>query len=463
MSVTHSPAAALARDPASVVARHGARMTPRYTSYPTAPHFESGFTDADYRGWLAALDPQEAISLYLHVPYCRQMCWYCGCNMRLAKDYAPVARYLETLLGEIDLLAGALPARLRVSHLHWGGGTPTALSPDDLTRAMDRVRARMDLDDDAELAIESDPRTLTAAMIARIGALGFTRASFGVQEFDPVVQQAIQRIQPPEMVAAAVNGLRRAGVRGINFDLIYGLPHQRTAMLLDTIDRCHAMTPDRIALFGYAHVPWKAANQKMIHSEALPGPEARAEQAAAAAERLRELGYVAIGLDHFARPDDSLALAAAAGTLHRNFQGYTTDSAKTLLAVGTTGIGCTPSGFVQNLPGVRDWTAAIEAGRLPVAKARAFVDDDRLRGEVIEQIMCQGEVDCAAAGRRHGAAEDWADAALESLAPLVADGAVLIDGRRLQLAPWARPLARVVAAAFDRYLETSPGRHAASV
>ena len=457
-----SPAAGSA-DHATILARHGARATPRYTSYPTAPHFEPGFTDAAYRAWLAAVDPARPISLYLHVPYCREMCWYCGCNMRLAKDYAPVARYLESLLGELDLLADALPARLAVEHLHWGGGTPTALSPHDLARAMERVRAHFDVTDDAELALEADPRTLTDAMIERVGALGFTRASFGVQEFDPLVQQAIQRIQPPERVAWAVNGLRAAGVEAINFDLIYGLPHQTTAKLLATIDRCHAMAPDRIALFGYAHVPWKATNQKMIHEEHLPGPAQRADQAARAAERLVELGYVAIGLDHFARPEDRLARALADGTLHRNFQGYTTDRAETLLAVGTTAIGRTNSGYYQNLPGVRDWTTAIAEGRLPVARSRAFVGDDRLRGDVIERIMCQGTVDCAEVGRRHGAREGWADAALASLAPLEADGVVAVDGTTVTLAPWGQPLARVVAAAFDAYLEEGKGRHAVSV
>jgi oxygen-independent coproporphyrinogen-3 oxidase len=462
-AASSAPAPSVAGDRAAILAHHGARATPRYTSYPTAPHFEDGFDEARYRDWLGALDPSAPISLYLHVPYCRQMCWYCGCNMRLAKDYAPVAAYHRTLLAELDLLADALPARLPVAHLHWGGGTPTALSPEDLTSAMERVRRHFRPEDDAEIAIEADPRTLTETMATRIGALGITRASFGVQEFDPVVQQAIARIQPPERVAWAVDALRRAGVAAVNFDLIYGLPHQTTAKLLDTIDRCHAMAPDRIALFGYAHVPWKASNQKMIRSEALPGPAERADQAARAAERLVELGYVAIGLDHFARPDDALARAAAAGTLRRNFQGYTTDTAETLLAVGTTGIGRTPSGYVQNRPGVRDWTADVEAGRLPVAKGCAFTADDVLRGAAIEALMCRGELDCAALAAEHGAPADWARDDLARLAPLEADGVVSVAGGRVRLAPWAQPLARVVASAFDARLGDGPGRHAASV
>ena len=446
-----------------LLARYGARATPRYTSYPTAPHFEPGFSTMDYATWLAELDPRTPISLYLHVPYCREMCWYCGCNMRLASDYDPIGRYVESLLEEVELLAAALPARMRISHLHWGGGTPTALSPADLTRVMERVRDRFVVDEDAELAIESDPRTLEDAMISTIGALGFTRASFGVQEFDPLVQQAINRIQPPEQVARAVDGLRRAGVGAINFDLIYGLPHQTVATLTRTIELCGEMRPDRIALFGYAHVPWKATRQRMIHEGALPGLQARAEQAGRAAERLLEQGYVPIGLDHHALPEDSLARAAADGTLRRNFQGYTTDQAETLLGVGTTAIGRTPRGYFQNLPGVRDWSTAIAEGRLPVARSRAFRGDDRLRGEVIEQIMCRGAVDCEQLGRSHGAAEGWAADSLAALEPLVADGMVRVRGDRLELARWARPLARVVAAAFDRYLSDGPGRHAVSV
>ena len=450
-------------DHAAVLARHGARPTPRYTSYPTAPHFEDGFEDAQFRSWLSRLELDRPVSLYLHVPSCREMCWYCGCNMRLAKDYGPVGEYAEWLLKELDLLAAALPGRLTVDHLHWGGGTPTALSPEDMTRAMNRVYDHFEFTDSAELALEADPRTLTQEMIERVGELGFTRASFGVQEFDPVVQRAIQRIQPPEMVAGAVQALRAVGVRAINFDLIYGLPHQTTEKLVESIDRCVEMEPDRVALFGYAHVPWKASNQKMIREEALPGGPERAEQASRAAERLVEHGYVAIGLDHFARPEDALALAAEAGTMRRNFQGYTTDDAETLLAVGTTGIGRTPSGYYQNLPGVRAWSEAIADGRLPVAKSRAFVDDDVLRGEVIEQIMCQGRADCGEIGRRHEVSERWAADCLAKLDALASEGIVAIEDQTVILAEWARPLARVVAAAFDRYLDEGKGKHAISV
>ncbi|MGB6397623.1 MAG: radical SAM protein, partial [Bradyrhizobium sp.] len=290
---------------------------PRYTSYPTAPHFSAHFPAATYREWLAALDPIEPISLYLHVPFCKQMCWYCGCNMTLAARYSPVATYIRHMLAEIELIADALPALMPVSHLHFGGGTPTVLESDDLAAIMAHLSERFRLLPDAEIAIESDPRTLSDAMIQQIGLLGFNRASFGVQEFDPNVQAAINRIQPPEMVERATWGLRAAGVPNINFDLIYGLPHQTAAALCRTVEQCVAMEPDRIALFGYAHVPWVAKNQRMIDDGSLPTTSERAAQARAAAATLVANGYIRVGIDHFARPGDSLAIAAAEGRLHR--------------------------------------------------------------------------------------------------------------------------------------------------
>lgn len=446
-----------------VLARYARRPAPRYTSYPTAPHFRKDFPEPRYRDWLARLDPADPVSLYLHVPFCRQMCWYCGCNMKLAARYGPVADYAGTLRREVALTADALPGRMTVSHLHWGGGTPTALEPDDLAMIMDEVRARWDFAEDAEVAIESDPRTLTAEMAARIGALGFTRASFGVQEFDPQVQAAINRVQPPDMVSLAVERLRGAGVSGINFDLIYGLPHQSVASLAQTVRLSAAMRPDRVALFGYAHVPWMAKNQRMIDEAALPGAAARAAQARAAAEALAAEGYVAIGLDHFALPHDALAVAARTGRLRRNFQGYTTDRAQALIGMGATAIGRTPSGYVQNIAETGAWGRAVAEGRLPVAKGLPLTPDDRLRAEVIERLMCDGRVDAAAIGRAHGAPEGWWRPAFDALEEMKADGLLTLAGGEVRMTPRGRPLVRVAAAAFDAYLPTSAARHSVAV
>jgi oxygen-independent coproporphyrinogen-3 oxidase len=445
------------------LARYRTRAVPRYTSYPTAPHFRPGFPEAVYRGWLAGLDPAAPVSLYLHVPFCRQICWYCGCNMKLAARYEPVADYLEALLAEIELVAAALPARMTVGHLHWGGGTPTVLAADDLARAMERLRACFELAPGAELAIESDPRTLTPEMARMVGRLGFTRASFGVQEFDPAVQAAINRVQPPEMVAEAVGALRAAGVGGINFDLIYGLPVQTAAMLLATIEACHAMAPDRIALFGYAHVPWMAKNQRMIPEAALPDAAARADMAARAAAALEGVGYVPIGLDHFALPGDALARAARTGRVRRNFQGYTTDDAPALIGLGVTAIGRTPWGFVQNIAETGAWARAVRAGQLPIARGLALDDGDRLRGQVIERLLCDGTVDTAALGAGFALGPGWCDDELARLAEFAADGLVSIDDGRVVLTAAGRPLARVVASVFDRYLAASTARHSVAV
>lgn len=448
---------------ASAFDRYARRAVPRYTSYPTAPHFAAGFPQSAYRDWLARLDPKDPISLYLHVPFCRQQCWYCGCNMKLTARYAPVAAYVRNLIAEIDLLAAALPARMTVAHLHFGGGTPTALDPADLAAVMAAIAARFRLAPGAELAIEADPRTLSEAMTLQIGALGFTRASFGVQEFDAKVQAAINRVQPPEMVARAAAGLRAAGVASVNFDLIYGLPHQSEAALRRTVEQCVAMRPDRIALFGYAHVPWTAKNQRMIADEALPGGAERAAQAEAAAQALVAAGYVRIGIDHFALPADALAVASANGVLRRNFQGYTSDPAVALIGIGATSISRTPQGYAQNIAETGAWARAIAAGQLPVGRGRALRGEDALRAHVIERIMCDGAVDLGEAGRAFGAAPDWFKGEEPALAELARDGLLTQSGSGLILRPEAMHLSRIVAAVFDEYLGAAAARHSVAV
>jgi oxygen-independent coproporphyrinogen-3 oxidase len=445
------------------LALYARRAAPRYTSYPTAPHFTKGFPEVVYRDWLAGLDPAQAISLYAHIPFCKQMCWYCGCNMKLAARYAPVADYVESLLAEIDLVARAMPSRMTAGHLHFGGGTPTALEPDDLARIVERFRSRFEFHADAELAIETDPRTITDAMIARIGALGFTRASLGVQEFDPRVQAAINRIQPAAMVQSLTEKLRAAGVKSVNFDLIYGLPQQTEAALCKTVSDVITMRPDRIALFGYAHVPWIAKNQRMIDEAALPGANERASQARASAQALVDGGYVQIGIDHFALPTDALAVAAANGRLRRNFQGYTDDAAETLIGVGATSIGCTPFGYVQNISETGAWSRAVAAGKLPVAKGFALSLDDMLRGHVIERIMCDGAIDLAAAGRQYGFEPDWWSREEPALDILQRDGLLMRDGAQITLTDEGRSLARVVASTFDAYFTKGQARHSIAI
>lgn len=435
---------------------------PRYTSYPTAPHFSDAIGADDYRDWLSSLDALKPLSIYLHVPFCRQLCWYCGCNMKLASRYGPVEAYVETLMREIDLLVAHLPARMPVSHLHFGGGTPTALSPDDLARIMARIHRNFDIGEDAELAIEGDPRTLSREMVRRIARLGFNRASFGVQEFDARVQKAINRIQPPEMVERWINAFREEGVSSINFDLIFGLPHQTVATLKSTISRVVEMRPDRISLFGYAHVPWMARKQRLIPAEALPGAGERLAQAEAAGTALLDAGYVGIGMDHFALPGDALARAAKDGNLRRNFQGYTTDIAETLVGLGATSIGRTPSGYVQNIAETGAWARTVEAGTLPVARGHRFAGQDLARDAVIQELMCHGRTDLDAIASRFELPLDWCDDELRQLQQYARDGLVSLEGG-VRLTDAGRPLVRVVAAVFDEYHARAMARHSVAV
>jgi oxygen-independent coproporphyrinogen-3 oxidase len=375
--------------------------------------------------------------------------------MKLAARREPVAAYLETLLAEIDLVAAALPGRMRIGHLHWGGGTPTALWPEDLARAMDRLRARFDVAEGAEIAIESDPRTLTPEMAAMVGSLGFTRASFGVQEFDPRVQAAINRVQPPEMVAQAVNALRAAGVAAVNFDLIYGLPHQTVGSCVETVQTAAAMRPERFAVFGYAHIPSFKKRQRLIDENALPGAHERNEQAQAIAETLMAAGYRQIGLDHFALPDDDLALASDSGQLHRNFQGYTTDACKTLIGFGASAIGRFAEGYVQNEVPLGLYARRIAEGGLATTKGYALTPEDRLRGDVIERLMCDFSADIGALSAHHGFAPDMLLAGNAMLRQLQDDGIVTLDGGILRVDEANRFVIRAVASAFDAYLAQS--------
>ncbi|WP_156922528.1 oxygen-independent coproporphyrinogen III oxidase [Azorhizobium doebereinerae] len=450
-----------------LVARYS-RPVPRYTSYPTAPQFGPQVDGEVYAGWLAALPDGARASIYLHVPFCAELCLYCGCNTSVARRYTPVAAYAERLRTEIARVAALIPGRLKVSHLHWGGGTPTLLSGADMIAIMADIRTHFDVDADAELAIEVDPRVLSDEMVAALAASGLTRASLGVQDFDPAVQEAIGRHQSFEETEKAAKALRAAGVGSLNLDLIYGLPHQTVASVLETVRTALALAPDRIAVFGYAHVPWMKKHQALIPEQSLPGAAERLAQAQAITALLEAEGYVAIGLDHFARPDDAMARRAGEGTLRRNFQGYTTDDAPILLGFGASAIGMLPQGYVQNLPATPAWHAALEAGRLPIARGLALTAEDRLRRDVIERLMCDGEVDLAAVLDRHGFPADTFAAEITRLAALEADGLVARTDAVLTVPAPARIFTRTVAAVFDAYLPAQenaagPKRHAAAI
>jgi len=442
---------------------YATRTVPRYTSYPTAPHFSSAVGADTALRWLEDTPADEPLSLYLHVPFCRQMCLYCGCHTKVVRRSEPVEAYAEVLLREIGLVADALGGRRPVRHIHWGGGTPSLMPEAAFARIVEAIGTRFDLGPLREHAIELDPRTVTPRLARQLAAAGVDRASFGVQDFAPHVQAAIGRIQPPAVVAAAAEALRAAGIERIAFDLMYGLPAQSVADAVETARTALALGPVRIALFGYAHVPWFKTHQKLIDEASLPGAGERLAQADAAAAVLTGAGFVPIGLDHFALPGDPLALAAADGTLRRNFQGYTDDQAPCLIGLGVSSIGRLPAGFVQNAPDMGAYVRAIESGTLATSRGLELSADDLLRGEIIERLMCDLVVDAAAIARSHGVEPFAFEPAFEELRPLARDGLVEIEGYRLSVTERGRPFVRIAAAAFDAYLPRSAARHSRAV
>ncbi len=432
------------------------RNVPRYTSYPTVPHFSGAVGPETYAEWLEALPRPASLSLYIHVPFCTELCFYCGCNTRAVHRREPVEAYAERLIDEIGLL-GALRGR-RLTHLHWGGGTPSILGSAWLETVAARLASLFDLSALQEHAIELDPRRLDKLLFRTLAAIGATRASLGVQDVSPQVQRAIGRIQPFELTERAASELRAAGIDKLNIDLMYGLPEQTAREVARSAEFAASLAPQRLALFGYAHVPWFKTHQRLIEETALPGPNARLEQAQAAAETLCGLGYQAIGLDHFALPDDELAVAAREKRLRRNFQGYTADDADALIGIGASAIGKLPQGFAQNAPDIAGYTRAVSAGRFATVKGLALSDDDRLRASIIERLMCDLEVDLDAFG---GAGRF--DGELAALSPLAEQGLLTTDGAHIVVTEPGRPFVRVAAAAFDAYLQTSAKRHSLAV
>jgi len=446
---------------------------PRYTSYPTADRFTPSFAEVDYAAALREMGraakalarklnrPSAAISVYVHIPFCEQLCYYCACTKILTRQHRKAAVYLDYLERELALNIAQCGTGLPVSQLHLGGGTPTFLSDEELSRLMAMLRQQFQLLDEGEYSIEVDPRTVSPERLAVLRAIGFNRLSFGVQDFDPEVQVAVHRVQPAEKVFELVEAARRLGFRGINVDLIYGLPKQSTASFARTLGQVQSLRPDRIALYAYAHLPARFKPQQRIASEDLPVGREKLAILANAINTLSAAGYVHIGMDHFALPDDGLAAAKRKGTLHRNFQGYSTQPDCDLLALGLSAIAKVGSCYAQNEKTLPEYYAAIDAGRLPTVRGLVLTEEDRLRRAVIMAIMCQGRVDLAAFER------DWPgldfpktfSAELRALRDLAAQGLVTLNeeggtasGFTLTALGWF--FVRAVAMQFDRYLQT---------
>lgn len=448
---------------ADLAASYGEERLPRYTSYPTAPHFSAAIGAGIYAKWLSELPSGSSASLYLHVPFCREMCWYCGCHTQIVRRDGLIAAYQRTLLGEIAQVAETIGRRIKVEHIHFGGGTPTIMAPEAFAELMAAMRHAFFVLPSAEIAVEIDPRTLTSEMVETMRLSGVNRASLGVQSFDPVVQRAINRVQSYEQTASIVDRLRQAGIKGINFDLIYGLPHQTVASCIDTVRRSLELGPDRFSVFGYAHVPDFKKHQRMIDENRLPDGLARHDQACAIANALTEAGYVQVGLDHFARPGDPMAVAFEERTLRRNFQGYTTDRGEVLIGFGASAIGHLPQGYVQNEVQIGAYAQNVTSGRLATAKGYGLTDDDRLRADIIERIMCEFSADLDDICARHGTEPEAMLKSASRLQPLISDGVVKLDGDRLEVASDSRFLVRSVAAAFDAHLDPAKQLHSRAV
>lgn len=427
---------------------------PRYTSYPTAPYFHTGFGEADWLEALAAADPARGLSLYAHIPFCDSLCYYCGCNMVATRDYSKTVPYLAALEREMAVIAARVDPSRRVHQLHWGGGTPTFLNPDDIRRLMDAMRRHFTLAPDAEVSCEVDPRELTFEHLVALHESGFNRVSFGVQDMDPAVQEAVNRIQPAPLIRQVLDWARELGFSSINLDLIVGLPKQTVASFQRTLDQVVAWAPDRLAVFAYAHVPWLKKHQKLIHEADLPDLATRLALQQAVNQTLGAAGYINIGLDHFARPEDELVRAQRNKTLWRNFQGYTTHKDSDILAFGVSSISQTADVYMQNEKNLKRYETRVAGSGFAVERGVKLTRDDRIRRDVITRVMCDLELDFAAFGREWGIAfADYFAESLADLAPLAADGLVELRAERLDVTPTGRLFLRNIGMCFDRYLK----------
>jgi oxygen-independent coproporphyrinogen-3 oxidase len=429
---------------------------PRYTSYPTADRFHEQFTAANYVDALASRDVSAPLSLYVHVPFCNTVCYYCACNKVITKNHDHSAKYIRYVEKEIGIVGGLVEGSPPVIQLHWGGGTPTFLSHDEMGALMGALRRQFRFAPDAEVSIEVDPRKVDAATIRYLAELGFNRISVGIQDFDPAVQKAVNRIQSEAETRAVIDAARANGFDSVNVDLIYGLPLQTVAGFSATLDKVIAASPDRIALYSYAHVPHMSKTQKQIEITQLPSPDTKLAILALAIEKLGAAGYGYIGMDHFAKPGDELAVAQRERKLHRNFQGYSTRPDCDLIAFGISAIGKVGASYAQNVKTLDGYYARLDADVLPVLRGVDLKEDDLLRRDTIQKLMCNFELDFAALSEAHGVPFAGMFAPeLTALAPMVEDGLVELSDDRLRVTPRGRLLVRTVAMIFDRYLRES--------
>ena len=442
---------------------------PRYTSYPTAVHFHTGFTENDYRAACARSNdarPRRNLSLYFHIPFCDTVCFYCGCNKIATKNRALAQPYLDRVYRELELQSALFDGERTVDQLHWGGGTPTFISHAQMRELMAKTREffRLHDDDSGEYSIEIDPREADAETIALLREIGFNRLSMGVQDLDPRVQKAVNRIQSEEETWAVLEAARAHGFKSVSLDLIYGLPHQSVDSFMATLERVIEAGPDRLSVFNYAHLPEMFKPQRRINAEDLPSPQEKLAILQRTIERLTEAGYVYIGMDHFAKPDDELAVAQREGTLYRNFQGYSTHADCDLIGIGVTSIGMVDDCYAQNVKDLESYYQALDAGRLPILRGITLDADDKLRRRVITDLICHFRLDYAAVERDHGIdfRAYFADE-LKRLETMEADGLLRLETDGIQVLPRGRLLIRNICMVFDRYLKQDQGQRYSKV
>lgn len=434
---------------------------PRYTSYPTAPHFSPDVGPGDFTRWIKAIPEGSEISLYLHVPFCRRLCWFCACRTQGTTSDAPVTAYVETLKQEIALLKSILPRGVTLSRLHWGGGTPTLLSADlmrDLARAIFAVAP---MAEDGEFSVEIDPNEIDDPRLDALAAAGMNRASIGVQDFDPKIQEAIGREQGYHLTRDVAERIRARGVASLNADILYGLPFQTGPRISDSVQKLLTLSPDRVALYGYAHVPWMSRRQQMIPSDAMPTPEERLALFETARQLFLWDGYVEVGIDHFAKPEDGMARALRTGTLRRNFQGYTDDPAPVLIGLGASSISRFPQGFAQNASGTAEHTKAIRDGQFSTHRGHAFRGEDLLRARIIEALMCDFRVLRSDLLRDFDTGAARIETLFQAARHEFGDMVRLTD-EGLFIPERAKPLTRMIARAFDAY-DSAKAKHSSAI
>ena len=433
---------------------------PRYTSYPTANHFNPGVGPQEMSDWITAIPKDSAVSLYVHIPFCRRLCWFCACRTQGTATAAPVAGYLNIVKKELALVAERLPAGVRLSRLHWGGGTPTLLAPDMMEELTQAVTDVAPFAQGAEFSVEIDPNEIDTYRLDALARIGVNRASIGVQDFDPDIQSVIGRLQTFEKTKEVADALRERAIESLNIDLLYGLPHQTEQRIADSVQKVLSLSPDRVALYGYAHVPWMARRQAMIPAEALPAPEARLELYETAKRLFVWDGYQEIGIDHFARPTDGLAVAANTGTLRRNFQGYTDDPADVLIGIGASSISRFPQGFAQNDPSTSGYHKTVVDGGFATVRGHVDTSEDTIRAAMIEQLMCTFAIDFESISQRFGIAVSalgaWCDGIDEAFAGFVSR---TVGG--IEITRKGRPLTRMIARYLDAYAVEQSGHSAA--